>query len=428
MRLSTLIAAAVLAVPGTARAEVSSQGELAVEARAFRPDDESATEDVNAGFAGRLELKGKHLPFRERVRLFARGDYFDHGRDVVVVEEANVTFRSDWLEIGAGAFILNWSATEAFHPADVVNARNFDSDIENAEKLGEPMVYAGVPLVDGVFEVYYMPVRMAPRLPGPSSRLTLGGGFAIGAPLFADPDGTLSEDRFAHQFAARVSQTFGGADVALQAVRHNDRSQLAVAVEFVPGTEPVARPVFQQVTHLGLTWAQAVGEWVVKAEGAWRRFDDVDFGDLAPVGFADGLPDHGQAALGLEYGWEYIDLGHEATVILEGQAVLGVGEQDRERLHPFQRDVLLGYRHTMNDVDSTELVVGAIADLERWPEVMLNASYRQRLSDTWSLRAALRLVHAPGGEDKDPDAGEFPNFVESLHEDHQIQLTLTRHF
>jgi hypothetical protein len=59
---------------------------------------------------------------------------------------------------------------------------------------------------------------------------------------------------------------------------------------------------------------------------------------------------------------------------------------------------------------------------------MVNASVRRRIGDTWSLRAALRLVHAPGGEGFDPLAGTFPNLVEALHESHQLQVTLTRHF
>ncbi len=424
---------ALLPLPlGSAQAKVSSKGEVALESRAFWPDEHRKTEDINAGVAARVELKGKQKPWREKLRLFARAGGIDAERSLVTVEEAHVGFRTGTFRGGAGAYMLNWTATEAFHPADVINTRNLDSDLESSEKLGEPMGWLGVEVGTGLLTAYLMPMRLEPLLPGPASRLSFGGAEEVlpgvptdfGAARWVDADGTLSKDPWALQWAARISQTFGSADLALQYVEHNDRQQLSIAVDAPIGAPLAIRPIYHRVRHLGGTYVHALGEWLVKAEAAWRMFGDVDYGSLGPITFPDGLPDHGQVALGVEWGWEY-ESGHGATVLAEGQALLGPTKEERRQLHFFQRDALLGYRHTFNDVQSQELMVGLIGDLETWPEIMFNVSYQRRVGESWSLRSALRLLHAPP---PDGAAPEELDFLQRLDGSHQLQLTLTRHF
>lgn len=426
---AVLLMAPLFTTAAEAGEAVRARGEVALETRVFVPDDDPATQDANVGLAARLEATHRHRPFRETLRIFGRADAFEQGRAAFYVEEGWVEFRKRWFRLRVGPQMVNWTATEAFHPADVLNSRNLDSNVENADKIGEPMVWAQFRFWQGALSLYYMPFRMRPRLPGGSSRLSLAPRNArVGEALWLDRGGTIGAGVIEHQWAATLGQSFGGADLALQVVQHNDRSQPTVLIN--PATFD-ARPLFGLVTHVGLTYAHVLDAFVLKAEGAWRMFADVD--DLqgrVPAALLTGArgdprelartPDHGQAAVGLEYGWTYGD-GGDGTLLLEGQAVLGPSKAQRRALSPFQADVLVGYRHAFNDVHSKELTLGLIVDVERWPEVLGSVRYQQRLSDTWSARASLRVTHAPGG-------GDRPSGLQALHKSHHATFDLIRHF
>lgn len=411
---------ALLATPASSWASVKSSGEVSVDGRAFWPDDEDATEDFGLAVTGRLEVKLKEKPWRFELRGLGRVGAVDKSRSVVILEEAFLGFRMKPLRIRIGPQLLNWTATEAFHPADVMQSRNFDSNIENADKIGEPMVNVRLRMWQGALELYYMPFRMDPLLPGPGSRLSFAPpGTRLGDPVWVGRDGEADDAGVVeHQFAVRLSQTIDYADIALQFVQHQDRTQPTIALD--PGTF-TAHPVYHMVNHFGLTYTQVLGEWILKVEGAYRMFDDdPDLGSFVPVGAAEQA-DHLEVALGLEWGWEY-ESGAQATVLLEGQAYFLADEEELEQLGPFQRDVLLGYRHSFNDVEGTELLIGVIMDLQRFPEILGNISFSRRLSDTWTMTAALRITHAP------PDDPDQPVGLQGLHQAHNVQLSFSRHF
>lgn len=391
----------VLGRPATADAKLRSRGEVGVEARAFEPDDHDFTEEYGAAVATRLQAKIKAKPVQAQVRVFTRTGLIDGDRSHLIVEEAWLQWRHrpSTLQLRAGWQLLNWTATEAFHPADVINSRNLDSNVENPEKLGEPMVSARVKVASTLLTAYYMPLRTAPIYPGRSSRLSF---LPRALPLTLQrPDPQVS-----HQFAAHIARTFGSADLAVHAIHHDDRSQPTFDVDLARLT---ATPRLHRVTQLGLTYAHALDEWVVKLEAAHRIFE------------VDAQPTHTQVAGGLEWGWGYDDAG-EGTVLLEGQVVIG-GDTDaeRKRLHPFQRDVLVGYRHDFQDVAGTELLVGCMVDLED-EQVLANVNFKRRLSGTFTVEASLRAIHAPDGDPLQPVG------LQTLHDTRYATLTLRHHF
>jgi hypothetical protein len=150
-----------------------------------------------------------------------------------------------------------------------------------------------------------------------------------------------------------------------------------------------------------------------------RRFDGpAELGALVPVGDTEPV-DHTQVAFGVEYGWTWPG-GGDATLVLEGQTIPGLGLEERASLHPFQRDLLLGYRHSSNDVWGRELTAGVVVDLDRWPEGTASASFRQRLSDVWSVEALARAFHAP--------EEETPGLLAPFDGVRYVELVLVRHF
>lgn len=398
-----------------------SKGETTVESRLFEDDHQDLTQDSGLGLFARLEVDAKQGPWRANLRGFGRLDRKDGERDLTSIEEFWAGYRDQNWEARLGYQMLNWTATEAFHPADLINSRNFDSNIENPEKLGELMFSLRRRLGEGGLTLYYMPYLEAPRLPGGQSRLSfLPAGAAYRNAVWVTERDALADDHWADQYGLRYNQTVGDVDFSVHYLDHLDRSQPQVALDFDNGLQ--VTPVYFRVRDLGVTYLQVVGPVILKLEAGHRDFIEAEAALLAGIG-ATGVAqplDHQQLAFGLEYGRSH-ENGSETTLLLEGQAVTGVDKVERAALSPWQRDILAGVRHAFNDTMSREILVTTIVDLERSHEFLLNFSYKQRLSDTWSIQTGARYVDAP---QKDATA----QGLEFLDQSNQVFLNVSRFF
>ena len=406
-----------------AHASFQSRGEVAFEGRVFTADDDPGTQDYNAGLFTRLEARNSHHFIKEKIRLYGRLDAEDDARTLLVIEEAWVQAKVKPFELRLGIDLLNWSATEAFHPADVFNSRNLDSDFERYEKVGEPMAALSSTIPGGSVTLIYMPLFVAPKLPSPHSRTAFAGvdpitgdRLVISQTLALDVHGNrLGADHVANQGALRLRQSFLGADVELHLVHHVDRQQPEVGL-LPSSATPVL--IYRTVTQLGATYQQACGALLVKVEGAYRWFTpnrrNGPWGPLLPR-------DHGQLALGLEYGLPHSS-GAESSLIAEGQGIVGVGDARAAALSIFQRDVLLGYRLAFNDVQSRAVFASVIMDVQRPEEIFAAVSYSQRLGETWQLSLAARFFHAP------PRRGGQPFGLQLLDKADHLRIILSRYF
>ena len=93
-------------------------------------------------------------------------------------------------------------ATEAFHPADVLNSRNLDSDLENFEKVGEPMLAVQYRFGSGSISAYYLPAYVPNRESSPGSRLS----FVPAGIVLAD---TIQLDRNGDPISRTMSTSLG---------------------------------------------------------------------------------------------------------------------------------------------------------------------------------------------------------------------------
>ncbi len=414
-----ILSCALVAVgpsPVVAKSKWKSKGALAVEGRAFSDDGTSTSKDYGLGLFGRLELGHKHRPFQQRVRLYGRLDQQDAGRTVLVVEEMWAEVKKWGLRLRVGADIVNWTATEAFHPADVINARNIDSDVENYEKVGEPMVSLYLKLGNGGLTAYFMPYYSRPILPSRASRLSfVPPGVVLGETLRLKANGRYTRGDFGPQGALRLRQSMGPADLSLHVIHQMDRYQPEVVFDADLG---LPRTIFRTVTQLGGTLQYVLGDIILKVESAYRFFTSPS-GDSQEYGALQDR-DHLQLALGLEAGMVH-DNGWESTFLLEGQSIFGVERNVRQGLHVFQNDALAGYRLAFNDVAGTEFLVSGILDIEDFDQLLLNASLTRRLGDEWRIAVAARLVFAP------VSSGTAMGIQVPRRSDH-LRLALTRYF
>jgi hypothetical protein len=398
----------------------SGGGEIGIDTRLFSDDGDPATQDGGAALFSRLELRHQHGLLEEKGRIYGLADYFDRDRSLVVLQEAWVQVQTDRLRLREGMDIVSWTALEMFHPADVVNAHVVDSDVESPEKIGEPIASLQVRLGEGTtLSAMYLPHRTMPAFASPRSRVSLMPGVDVATAARAvDGDGHLTDSDWASQGALVLRQVLGSADVSVHAIELLDRLQPSLRIDLASGAPLL---IYQTVRQLGATYQQALGPVVLKAEGVYRWFvaPAEPLPGVSPLG-RDGQPDHGILAAGAEYGIAHAG-GAESTFLVEGQAVIGVGDAAvRDGLTPFPRDLFVGYRGALNDERGRTVQVGGVLGLERRWEGMATASYEQRLDDSWSVRAALRLFFSPDGA----PGGQLAALRRADH----VRLMLVRHF
>lgn len=422
-------------------AEVSSFGELALESRAFQDDDNPATQDWGLGAYSQLEVNYQSGAFTHVFRGTARVDRKDEGRNFVTFEDAYLSARIfGGIKLLGGYKIFNWSATEAFHPADQVNSRNFDGELENLEKKGELTLEAELPFYRGTFSLYYCPRFEDPKLPSAKSRIG-GAGIELGGPTVVDGMDADSNDKWVPQYGVRTIQYLDWGDFSAHALRHVNRNYPLLGTHLyetvnVFGIDVLAPGDTTPTTYylpgwqFGSTAQVLTDSGVIKLEGAYYKFDDhKPIFDLALFDQNSEAPeeellqereDHGELVIGYEHNF-YHDNGTESTLLFEGITLLGLDKEERAEMSVFQRDAFLGYRFSFNDTMGKELLFSVIADLERNREYLYNLSYTQRLSNTWKIETSLRVYDAP-------QKGEIPQGLETLDEATGVNLTLTRFF
>ncbi len=416
-----LILAAAAARADDAEGAWTSRGELGLEGRAFRDDDNPVTIDHGFGMFGRLEADHRHGRFEEKGRGFGRLDAFDRERTTFVAEELWAQVQGERLHLRLGMDIVNWSALEAFHPVDIINARNLDSDLENLEKVGEPMAALQVqPFENTSVTAMFMPVYMKTLFPSPRSRLSFGpaGVDLRNARLLLDRSGALTDRDFGPQGAVQVRQVVRSADLTLHALENMDRLEPLALADPTTGSISL---LFQTVRQVGGTYQQVFGPLVAKFEGAYRWFVPPNTASVAQIGPLPSL-NHGVVAAGLEYGLAHAN-GSQSTFLLEGETVLGLTEAERRALTPFQRDVFAGIRFAQNDEAGREAVLATIVDLDRWGEYLVTAAYRQRIGETWTVNLGLRIFQAPTVLPPLQATG-----LELLRNGDHVRFSLMRHF
>ncbi len=410
----------------------SHKGEVSLQWRRFDDDNNVGTEDTGALVFTRLESVYEDEMNRHVFRGFARVDQKDSDRDFMALEDFYFSRYLDeeqsWLAL-AGYKLYNWTATEAFHPADVINSRNFDSDLEYFEKLGELTVEVTGLFDWGSVSFFIWPRFQKPQFPGDRSRL----GFGLDLANPQAISGSNIGEEWTFQGGARVGFTLDDGDVSFHLIHHVDRNFPITGTHeytfnsllgrFVPNDlnafQNNPTPYYFKKTQAGGTLQYAFSNLLVKFEGAYRIFqDDVSIltvnGERKPI-------DHGEVALGFEYMLPVNFEGGDTSLFLEGGTILGTTKEERALLGAFQRDVLLGVRHSFNDIMGSELFLSIIHDIERDDERLYNFSYSRRLSDFWKVSAGLRIYDAK-------QKGTNPVGLESLDGAHHVLINLNRFF
>lgn len=396
-------------------------GELDFEQRAFEDDNDSTTVDKGSIFSilGEINLERNDHFFK--FRGTGRTDLEDSSRDWTNIEDAYYDYSQEQYNIRVGFQTINWTATEAFHPADIINSRQLDGNVEYFPKIGEPMLQFKYLLSSGALTFFYMPRYMSPDFPASSNRL--GSSFDLEDPEWIE-DGKVSLDNYGNQFALRFNWSFDDSDLSLHFVDHMDRDNPIVRIDGISKFVPV----YFQKRQFGGTYQGVFEKFILKIEGAYKDFKDPV--DITTIYGTDRPEDYAAVALGGEYPFVF-ESGGELTLITEWQKVFGLSSIVASRRQVFQNDYLLGGRYAFNDIDSKELFIYYIGDFDRQSEFLINGSYSQRLTEKLKMSLGGRYIDAPPRDTITiVGLGTFddPKGIEVYHKDHQVYGRLTYFF
>ncbi|MEL6451676.1 MAG: hypothetical protein AAFQ19_10470 [Pseudomonadota bacterium] len=392
----TAFCGALLSLGSTAQAQdLRFSPEIAVELTGF-PDD-PAFDNQFQGFAGALIATGALSWRNDRRDLqmvfepYLRYNSRDDERSYADLRRGFLRYFGNGWDVTVGADRVFWGVVESVNVVDVINQRDGLENADLDEKLGQPMLRFATQTDIGSFDIFYMPYFRERAFPGVESRLRLP---------FPVDDSAATYERggaeTAGDFALRYANRFGGFDVGLSYFYGTARQP---RLDF-NATRGVFEPLYQRQEQFGLDVQFTSDAWLLKLEAA-----QVDIGGdsfLAAVG-------------GFEYTFFDVagsgrDVGIIAEYLYDGR------DQTQSPATPFDDDIFLGTRITWNDVEDTELLAGAIIDVDTGG-TQFSAEFQRRIGDNNLLEIELRGVDVSG----DP-------ILDAFKSDTSVLVRWTRYF
>ncbi len=295
----------------------------------------------------------------------------------------------DW-ELRLGIAKVFWGVAESQHLVDVINQTDFVENNDTEDKLGQPMINLSLFKEWGTLDFFVLPHFRERTFAGEQGRFR--------GPLVIDTDAASYESSAGRQHI----------DAAVRWSHSIDDWDLGVSHFYGTNREPLLRPnarwdkliPFYEIMHqTGIDIQYTDESWLWKLEMI-RRETSTD------------------TVLALTGGFEYTFFGVFETDIDVGLiAEYLFDDRDNAALAAFEDDILMGTRITWNDVQSTELLVGAIHDLSS-ENMSWNIEGSRRIGDRWKISLEGRFFGS-----KQPQGVLF-----AIRDDDYVQLELARYF
>jgi len=324
---------------------------------------------------------------------FARLDSADSERSHADLRELFYLWYPGDFDLSFGVRKVFWGVTESQHLVDIINQTDLVELPDGEEKLGQPMVSLSILRDWGVLDLFVLSYFRERTFPGRRGRLR--------GPLPIDTDQARYESgakEYHLDFALRFTKTLGDWDIGLSHFQGTGREP-TLLLETDASGNAVLIPFYEQIDQSGLEVQRVMDAWLWKLELIHR------------IGQGDSF----QAWTG---GFEYT-----FTAISETKMDLGViGEwlydtRDDMATTPFEDDLMLGMRLTVNDMDSTELLVGLIQDLDH-PSQLLRIEASRRFGDHWKMEVEGSVF----AQQRERD------FLYAQRDDDFLQITLFYYF
>jgi hypothetical protein len=379
--------------------------DLGVQTRTFFEEGLEGQSPFHPSLSARLEFyrawddERQSLTFTPYYRYDARDDERTH----FDMREGFWTLVGDDWDLSVGVKQIFWGVAEFDHLVDIINQTDQVEDLDQEEKLGQPMVHLSLVRDWGILDFHVLTGFRERTYPGPDGRPRFFIPVDTGDPIYESGAGDHRVDG-----AIRWSHHIGAFEFGIYQFNGTSRAPL-----FLPATdgngEAVLRPFYPVINQTGLDAQMIRGDWAFKLESIYRTNFPGDYYALN-AGFERTLVGAfgSRVDLGLVMEYMYDQRGDEAFDTF------------------YEHDVALATRWALNDLGDSQALVGLIWDYENHESIVtLEAS--RRLGQTWMLLMEGRAFLNAG--ELDPLRPYDPvNKGASVSRDAYIELELTKYF
>ena len=325
---------------------------------------------------------------------FALLDGQDSKRSHVDLHEAYWRHLGENWDLLAGVNKVYWGVTESRHLVDIINQVDGVVDVDEEDRLGQPMISLSTQRDWGRLELFVLPGFRERTFSGVDGRLRFT--------LPVDDDNSIYESGAEEKhidFAVRYSHYIGDWDIGAHLFYGTGREP---RFTLSAGNQQLLAN-YDLITQAGIDLQYTKGAWLWKFEGIVRNGQGATFGALVG-GFEHTFYQIRQSAadLGLLIEYLYDDRDDDPAL---APATL------------FQNDLFAGLRLAFNDIQDTSILAGAIVDLDN-QSTLFQVEAQRRLGDHWSAEIQGRFFL---NVDNDLRLGSFRN-------DSFVNLSLARHF
>ncbi len=291
---------------------------------------------------------------------FIRLDQHDSERSHFDIRELTWLKAAENWELRMGIRKLFWGVTESQHLVDIINQTDLVEHPNTEEKLGQLMLNFALIRDWGTVDLFLLPGFRERTFPGHKGRLLNGG-----IPIDTNQTRYESAAKTKHfDWAIRWEHTLGDWDIGISHFSGTSREP-----RFLPSTDvtnqPIFIPFYEQIQQTGLDVQITKEDILWKLEMISRRDQEGRFTALTG-------------------GLEHTFVGVFETNTDVGLLIEYLFNDRNNIVTPFENDLMLGLRLTLNDVQGTELLAGTIFSLDH------NATFyfieaRRRLADHLKL-------------------------------------------
>lgn len=379
-----VLACAAAADTGKIEAELS--GRLALEGRWF-PNEaiHSGQRAGSTGFVAEPTLYLEHVDGGSfTLTPHYRYDSADPERTNADLREAYLLLfgelgEGEW-EARLGVDRVFWGVTEFHHLVNIVNQVDLTDHPNEESRMGQLMAHLTWSADWGVLEFFAMPLHRERTLPGRKGRLRTGIPFDRRRVSYES-----AAEEWHVDFAGRYSRSIGPLDAGLSVFEGTSREPSfdprIQAIEVAPGNfigVPVSLiPHYAQIRQYSLDAQLTIESWLIKLEALYREGARNRADMLNPSGKKE---DYAAFVAGVEYTFSGV-FDSEADISLLGE--WSYDERERRSPNRYQNDVFFAGRLALNDVENTELIASAVADMD-YDTYLLGFEARRDLSDSWT--------------------------------------------
>jgi len=370
----------------------SSKFSGSIEAEATLFPTEAKLEEQNDAFVS-LALRPEYYVRSDnklhkfKVKGFYRATEENGERSHGDIRELSYQFSPGNWYLKTGVDIVFWGVTESAHLVDVINQTDNLDSISGEEKLGQPMLAAGIENSLGNIDAYILPVFRTRAFTGGPERFRLS--FQDSFPtIHNDENFYESDDEENHvDFALRWYKSYDDFDIGLSYFNGTGREPIPVVLNLLDALQTQAisdtGSYYQQQEQLGLEFQYLYEDWIIKLEATHQLMHSGDYSSAVAgfeYTFSDMEPWGQDIGVLVEYLWNdrsEIDLIHytfeadetpaaDRETIRDALAQQGITSfsADGESLSPMQNDLFIGSRFALNDIASSEFLAGIVYDLD----------------------------------------------------------------